>query len=95
LEPASLTERSGLFLTYVLAPDDGFKGDMFVFPIDTFADIVRRSDKLNNGSYRVYISRSQQDAKRWYVRRRARFGELNDETTIDVTAYYRNFACLE
>jgi hypothetical protein len=91
----SLTERSGLFLTYVLAPDDGFKGDMFVFPIDTFADIVRRSDKLNNGSYRVYISRSQQDAKRWYVRRRARFGELNDETTIDVTAYYRNFACLE
>lgn len=89
-----LTDRQGLFFAYVLAPDDGFKGDMFIFPIDTFADIVRRSDKLKNESYRVYISRAHGEKGRWYVRRKSRFDALSEATTIDVTDYYRNFACL-
>jgi hypothetical protein len=91
----SLTERQGLYFAYVLAPDDGFKGDMFIFPIDEFAEVVRRSDKLKNGSYRVYISRTHGDNGRWYVRRKGSFSVLNDSTTIDVTGYYRNFACLD
>jgi hypothetical protein len=89
-----LTDRKGLFFAYVLAPDDGFKGDMFVFPIESFADIVRRSDRLNNGSYRVYISRDHSSLGRWYVRRESRFDVLTEATTIDVTSYYRNFGSL-
>jgi hypothetical protein len=89
-----LTEREGLFFAYVLAPDDGFKGDMFVFPIKTFADFVRRSDKLGNGNYRIYISRAHGERPRWYMRRVARFTKLNKETVIDVTSFYRNFECL-
>ena len=34
-----MTDRGGLYLAYVLAPDDGFKGDMFIFPIATFATL--------------------------------------------------------
>ena len=60
----------------------------------TFAEIVRRSDKLKNGSYRVYISRAHGENGHWYVRRKSRFEALNDSTTIDVTDHYRNFACL-
>jgi hypothetical protein len=89
-----LTEREGLYLAYVLAPDDGFKGDLFVFPIKTFAECVRRADRLGDGAYRVYISRAHGDEPRWYMRRKPRFTELTQETVIDVTEYYRNFKCL-
>lgn len=91
---SSLSDRQGLFLAYVLAPDDGFKGDMFVFPMKRFAELVRRSDRLDNGNYRIYISRSLEEPPRWYMRRAKRFTEFTDETVTDVTADYRNFDCL-
>jgi hypothetical protein len=90
-----LTKQKSLFLAYVLAPDDGFKSDMFIFPIADFAKIVRSSDRLGNGNYRVYISRTADESPRWYVRRLPKFDALNSETVIDVTGYYRNFRCLE
>jgi hypothetical protein len=89
-----ITDRGGLYLTYVLAPDDGFKGDMFIFPARAFADIVRRSDRLGNGSYRVYISKTNGARTRWYVRRLPKFERLDTESAIDVIDYYRNFGCL-
>ena len=90
-----LEKQKGLFLTYVLSPDDGFKGDMFIFPITEFAQIIRRSDRLGNGNYRVYISRTWGDDPRWYVRRLPKFDALTNDSVIDVTAHYRNFKCLE
>jgi hypothetical protein len=91
----SLAEREALYLAYVLAPDDGFKGDMFVFPIAVFVDIIRQSDKLKNDNYRVYISRSIGEKPTWHVRRKSGFKEISPDTTIDVTEHYRNFHCLE
>ena len=90
-----MTKQKGLFLTYILSPDEGFKGDMFIFPIDDFAKIIRMSDKMGNDNYRVYISRKLGDDLHWFVRRQPKFDVINDKTTIDVTHYYRNFACLE
>lgn len=90
-----MTKQKGLFLAYVLSPDRGFKGDMLIFPIDDFAKIIRMSDKLGNGKYRVYISRKLGDEQRWFVRRRSKFNVIDHETTVDVTRYYRNFQCLE
>jgi hypothetical protein len=90
----SMTDRPGLFFAYVLAPDDGFKGDMFVFPIKKFADLIRNADRLGNGDYRVFISRSKADGTRWYLRRKSGFAELNDKTVIEVTKHYRDFGCL-
>lgn len=91
----ALAERSDIYLAYVLSPDDGFKGDMFIFPITEFADTIRRADKLGNGNYRVYISRSKEDPARWYLRRKPRFTELTPEAVLEVTPFYRNFGCLE
>ncbi len=90
-----MTKQKGLFLAYVLSPDLGFKGDMLIFPIEDFAKIVRMSDRLGNGNYRVYISRKLGDELHWFMRRQPKFNVINDETTIDVTSYYRNFSCLE
>ena len=89
-----MTDRGGLYLAYVLAPDDGFKGDMFIFPISTFANIVRRSDKRGNGNYRVYISKTIGENPRWYMRRLPKFENLDAKTVIDVTEHYRDFHCL-
>jgi hypothetical protein len=89
-----LSDQEGLFLAYVLAPDDGFKPDMFIMPIVTFADVIRRSDRLKNGKYRVYISRTHGENPRWYVRRVPKFDVLNEATVIDVTTHYENFKCL-
>ena len=90
-----MTKQKGLFLAYVLSPDGGFKGDMFIFPIDDFAKIVRMSDKSGNGNYRVCISRQSDDDLRWFVRRQPKFNVIDKETTVDVTSQYRNFRCLE
>jgi hypothetical protein len=89
-----LAEYPALFLAYVLAPDDGFKGDMFIMPVTTFVDLIRRSDKMGNGSYRVCLSRSLEAAPRWYLRRKSNFETLDTDSVIDVTDHYRNFACL-
>jgi hypothetical protein len=91
---ADLSEYPGLFLAYVLAPDDGFKGDVFILPVKTFVDLIRRSDKLGNGDYRVCISRSHEKEPHWYLRRRSGFDKLDRDSVIDVTEHYRNFGCL-
>jgi hypothetical protein len=91
---AGLNERDGLVLAYVLAPDDAFKGDMFIFPIKEFVDLVRTADRLRSGDYRIYLSRSSSPPDRWYMRRAPRFNALTEDTVHDVTEYYRNFACL-
>jgi hypothetical protein len=90
-----MTGRVGLFLAYVLCRDEGFKGDMLIFPINDFVKIVRSSHKSGSGKYKVYISCTSGDEPRWYVRRQERkFDTLNDKTVVDVTDYYRNFQYL-
>ena len=88
-----IEERGRLFLAYVLAADHGgFQGDMFIFRI---ADFVRMADRLGNGNYRLYISRSVADPSRWYVRRKWNFSTLDESSVVDVSRYYRDFTCLE
>jgi hypothetical protein len=90
-----MTKQKELFLAYVLSPDGGFKGDMFIFPIADFARIVRSSIQ-SDPDYKVYISRKLGDENRWFVRRQGRqFKVIDGETTVEVTRYYRNFRCLE
>lgn len=94
-EIASLADRPDIYLAYVLSPDDGFKGDLFIFRIGDFAKAMRSAHRVGSGKYRVYISRSVADPSRWYVRRQARFGGLTPETAFEVTQHYRDFGCLE
>jgi len=91
---AALAKRTDIFLAYVLSPDGGFKGDMFLFPVLEFVDCVKCAVKLGNESYRVFISQSRSDPKRWYLRRKSKFSALTDDNVLDVTDYYRNFRCL-
>lgn len=86
-----------LFLIYVLSVDKGYSGDIFVFPIKEFSDIIDKSivSHTKNGEKRkLYISRSN---NKWYARKNEITSrkEISDETCIEVTKYRRNFQILD
>lgn len=86
-----------LFLIYVLALDDGYQGDIFIFPIRTFNEIINQSivTSSKKGELRkLYISRSD---NKWYARMHAIINKkiISEETCIDVSTYRRNFKLLE
>ena len=67
---------------------------MFIFPIGEFAAVIRKAEPMKNNKYRVFISKTHEQPVKWYLRRRWGFSELDAQTVLDVTPYYRNFACL-
>lgn len=89
-----------LFIAYVLAlpPPDGYKGDVFVFPVEDFQSLIKRAPTVNSKKGRkatVYLSRSLLDQK-WYLRtKKTRFGKEDfRESTWCVQEYWRNFKVL-
>jgi len=94
-EFASCLSNDTLFVAYVLAPDVGYRGDIFVFPVRVFADLIK-CGIATGGRKKVYLSRVRGDDQRWVLRRTHRlFSEVNDDTCVDVSKYRRNFAVLE
>jgi hypothetical protein len=85
---------SHLYLAYVLSEDDEYRGDFFIFPIRRFASILAKAPTAG-GKRKVYISRSIGEPMRWLLRLRGKFGEISEETCLDVSEYRRNFAVLE
>ena len=88
-----------LFIVYVLAlpPPDGYKGDLFVFPVKIFHKLINSGIAVNSkkGPKRaVLFSRSLADGK-WYLRTKNKFGQDDFEAaTLPVQQYYRNFQLL-
>ena len=92
-EFAAHATRKDFFLAYVLAHDSGYKRDIFVFPIAIFHELLSKAVE-SAGKRMVWISRSNDDPKRWYFRLKRRFSEINDATCFEVTKYHRNFSIL-
>lgn len=85
--------HNNLFLAYVLAHPSGYRGDIFIFPARKFDQLINQaiiSNTKKGKKAKVYIAHSIQN-DRWYLCKKWNFAEINDETTIDVTAYRRNF----
>ncbi len=85
---------AGLLIAYVLAGDEGYRGDIFIFPVREFMNIVRSAIPVSGGRRKMYISRVV-GTERWVVRRQNRFAELTDSTVLDVSEFRRNFTALE
>lgn len=84
-----------LFIAYVLSEDDEYRGDIFIFPVRVFVDLISTAPMVGGNKRRVYISRSRIAPQRWLLRRSRRFEEVNSETCCDVTEYRRNFGLLD
>jgi hypothetical protein len=83
-----------LFVAYVLSEDDEYRGDFFVFPVREFSQIISASS-IAGGKHRVYISRSREDPKRWFLRRKSRFDRIDEHTCLDVSQFRRGFRLLD
>lgn len=98
-EFAEYVDRDNFYIVYILAPDSGYQGDLFIFPIKDFQRILKKSiavqSKQNYDIVKVYISRLKKDNTKWYLRKNTRFGEINNKNVEDVSSYYRNFNLLE
>lgn len=89
-----------LFIVYVLAlpPPDAYKGDLFIFPVKIFDELINSAIKVNSkkGPRRqVLLSRTLHGGK-WYMRTKKKFiSHEFAESTISVQEYRRNFSLLE
>lgn len=85
--------HDNLFVAYVFAYPEGYKGDIFIFLAKEFHRLINSAIPCNTKKgkqVKVYIAHSIKDS-RWYLWRKWNFGTINEETTIDVTKYRRNF----
>lgn len=88
------SSRKDLYLAYVLVHDTGYKGDIFLFPISTFHELLAKAH-VSGKKRMVWISRSVKEPDRWYFRLKRGFEEINQDTCVEVTKYRRNFKILE
>ena len=85
--------HDNLFVACVFAYPEGYKGDIFIFPAKEFNNLINSAIICNTKKgkqAKVYISHSIAN-NRWYLRKKSSFERINNETTIDVTKYRRNF----
>jgi hypothetical protein len=89
----SYVDQKDLFVAYVLAADVGYRGDIFIFPVRRFAELVL-SGIASKGQRKVYISRVRQQPDKWVLRRAYRFAAIDDRSCVDVSQYRRDFSSL-
>jgi hypothetical protein len=93
-EFADFLDRSDFFVAYVLAADVGYAGDIFIFPVAKFAQLIKCGIP-SKGQRKIYISRLLEDKNRWVLRRLGNFPAIDDSTCVDVSGFRRNFALLD
>ena len=83
-----------LFLAYVLAEPEGYKGDIFIFPITYFHQLIQSAVRNNTkkGPQAKFCIAHCITNGRWYLWKRRNFTELSDENVVDVTEYRRGFS---
>jgi hypothetical protein len=87
-------DHPSFFVTYILAEDIGYRGDIFIFPVRDFARLLREAIPSGDNKRTVYISRLKDEPERWVLRRLRKFSAVDDSSTVDVSQYRRNFSVL-
>lgn len=85
--------HKNLFVAYVLSNPNGYDGDIFIFPAEIFHKLINncRTANTKKGKLaKMYIAHCIHDNK-WYLWKEWNFKQVNNETTIDVLKYRRNF----
>ncbi len=95
-EFAEYLGRTDFYIAYILAHDNGYQGDIFIFPVMDFAYMLKQAIPVasNKGQRKVYLSRLRSDQSKWVLRKQNKFVEVSGETTLDVSKYRRDFSIL-
>lgn len=90
--------QNNLFIFYVLHLDSGYKGDVFIFPIKDFRNLLKEAVKSKQ-NVKLYMSRLKGETTKWILRKSTNgkdFKEgINDQNSIDISMFYRNFRSLD
>jgi hypothetical protein len=87
-------DHPNFLIAYVLSEDEGYQGNIFIFPVREFVAVLRASIPSND-KRKVYISRLRHDPTKWVLRKNSgKFSTVDDSTTMDVSQYRRNFGLL-
>lgn len=81
------------FVALVLSPDIGYQGDIFIFPVRDFVATVKMGI-LTKGQRKVYLSRLKNEPQKWILRRKNTFSKIDQESSLEVSRYRRNFRLL-
>jgi hypothetical protein len=91
----SYLDHSDFFIAYVLAADIGYRGDIFIFTVRDFVRILQSSIRGRNGKRKVLLSRLLEEPEKWVLRKASgSFTEIDNQSTMDVSGFRRNFSCL-
>lgn len=86
-------DHPDFFIAYVLAEDIGYRGDLFIFPVRNFVELLRAA--ISSGDKKkMYISRLRDRPETWVLRKENKFVSVVDSTAVDVSRYRRNFQAL-
>lgn len=86
--------HNNLYLAYILAPDSGYKGDMFIFPAKKFSELIRQGIARNTKKgkqYAISIAHSIHNDN-WYLWKKSGFEKIDNTNTVNVTKYRRDFS---
>ncbi len=90
--------QDNLFIFYVLHPDSGYKGDIFIFPIKDFRNLLKEAVKSKQ-HVKLYMSRLKGETEKWIIRKSTNGKDfksgINNINSIDISKYYRNFRLLD
>lgn len=85
--------QKNLFIAYVLSLRDNYKGDIFIFPVKKFHELINKAvkSKTKKGLKAKFMIANDITTEKWFVCTQSKFGDNNVTNGIDVTSYRRNF----
>lgn len=85
--------NNNLYIAYVLAHPEGYKGDIFIFSAQKFNELINQaiiSNTKKGKMAKICIAHCKHNDK-WYMWRKLNFKTINETNSIEVTKYRRNF----
>ncbi len=82
-----------LFIAYVLSLPNEYKGDLFVFPVKVFSNLISKSvqSKTKKGDKAKFMLANDKESNKWFLLTQSTFANNKLSNGIDVTKYRRNF----
>jgi hypothetical protein len=87
--------HNNLYLAYVMAPDSGYKGDLFIFPARIFNNLINQGIPVKSGEKLAVCIAHSFEKDRWFLWKKRNFEKIDESNTVDVSKFRRNFSILK
>ncbi len=91
----NFADHTNFFIVFVLAKEIGYRGDIFIFPVRDFIELLRIAVPGKGNRRAVYISHLTDGSEKWVLRKENNFLTADESSTVDVSSFRRNFSLLD